>query len=196
MYTRKLAVIVLLVSPVAIGDGGVDDGSPEPGLQTVPLKPLDARVEDVGVLSTSLRVESSGLGVPSGFDAVYRVPGDADKLMRVNGALFAVFDQSVYQTGAAGTTAVVPPSTVFHIGVPPETVLAGVDSSRSGPSVPVESVRSDRIGFGTVPPATPDRVSEGRVPSSKSSDPLPRFVTDVEYRARRLAEILESHLAR
>ena len=192
MNARNLAAIILLVSPVAIGYCGQDVQTPDLEFQTTPLRPLDARVEDVGVLSTSLRVESSGLGEPSGFDAVYKVPGGSGKLMRVNGALFAVFDRSIYQSAVGGTRAVVPPSTVFHIGVPPGGVSPGAVSSPVKRPASMESEQPARIGYGTVPPAT----SRSGSRSSGSDDSLPRFVADREYRSRRLAEILEEHLAR
>ena len=91
MFTTFLTMIgFLALAPLPLGHA--DQELRYQGLEG--LQPLDARVEDVSILSASLRVESAGLAKPSGFDAVYRVPGDSGKLMRVNGALFAVFDQS------------------------------------------------------------------------------------------------------
>ena len=57
---------------------------------------LDQMIEDVNPLSTSLRNVEFGLREPNSFDQVMRIGGPDGKLMRVQGALFALFDQSVY----------------------------------------------------------------------------------------------------
>ena len=75
---------------------------------------VDAGREDVGPLATSLRADPVDQRLPTGFDRVYRVPGSESLLMRGNGALFAVFEESVYRRSGA----VLPPGTVFHIGMP------------------------------------------------------------------------------
>ncbi|MHC4989552.1 MAG: hypothetical protein ACYTGC_01105 [Planctomycetota bacterium] len=99
---------------------------PEVGFVDPPftsLKPLDQRVEDFNPLSTSLRVMESGLRQPADFDQVFRLPG-SNKLMRAEGALYAVFPQSVYvrpprRSRQRGLVAAVPPDTLFYIGAPP-----------------------------------------------------------------------------
>lgn len=71
-------------------------------------------------LSHSLRVMPVDLS-PHGFERVYAVPGRDDLLMRTNGALYAVFDQSTYTRDPQkrGTMrAVIPAATVFYIGRP------------------------------------------------------------------------------
>lgn len=155
-----------------------------------PLQPLDARVEDMTVLSTSLRVESPGLALPSDFDEVYRVPGDPNKLMRVNGAIYAVFDQSVYASYKGHTYAQVPPSTVFHIGAPPQIPTA--TNSSEAPEV-LEPASSDftQAGFGVVAPVGPDRHVGFSSEQELARERLPRFVTDKSYRIRRLAEMVQ-----
>jgi hypothetical protein len=75
---------------------------------------VDAGREDVGPLATSLRADPVDQRLPTGFDRVYRVPGSESLLMRGNGALFAVFEESVYRRAGAA----LPPGTVFHIGMP------------------------------------------------------------------------------
>jgi len=75
---------------------------------------VDAGREDVGPLATSLRADPVDQRLPTGFDRVYRVPGSESLFMRGNGALFAVFEESVYRRSGA----VLPPGTVFHIGMP------------------------------------------------------------------------------
>lgn len=89
-----------------------------PGGET--LEFVDAGFEDVGPLATSFRLEPEDLRLPTGFQRVYRVPGDPDKLMRGNGALFAVFPTSVYRRSARGSVPVAPAAVVYHFGVPGE----------------------------------------------------------------------------
>lgn len=76
-------------------------------------QPVDQGVEDVGAgLGRSGRIIDPGLRVPSGFQQVYRVPGRPGWLMRVDGALYALFRESVYDERGP----LIPPGTVFHIG--------------------------------------------------------------------------------
>ena len=82
------------------------------------LKPLDASVADRGPLALSLRNISLDLRQPTTFDRVYRAPGGDGKLMRANGALYAVFPRSVYRRTRSGTVPVIPDGTVFYIGAP------------------------------------------------------------------------------
>lgn len=95
-----------LVRPV---DGTAAAGPNRPRLEIV-----DAGREDVGPLGTSLRSDPVDQRLPTGFERVYRVPGSSTLLMRGNGALFAVFEESVYRRSGAA----LPPGTVFHIGMP------------------------------------------------------------------------------
>ena len=88
------------------------------------LEAVDAGTEDVGALGTSFREPAHDSRLPTGFQRVYRVPGDEGKLMRGNGALFAVFPESVYRRSARGTAPIAPPGTVFHIGMPGDLHLS------------------------------------------------------------------------
>jgi hypothetical protein len=83
-----------------------------------PLVLVDQGREDVGALGTSLRMEGVDMRLPAGFQRVYRVPGRDDLLMRGNGALFAIFPESVYRATRNGRVAVAPPGTVYSIGMP------------------------------------------------------------------------------
>ena len=187
--TVRTMLACLILSPLAIGHA--DETSQYQGLEF--LKPLDARVEDVSILSASLRVESAGLAQPSGFDAVYRVPGDSGKLMRVNGALFAVFDQSVYQSYPGGSYPDVPPSAVFHIGPP----LEGFSGTKSGTKAPASTVAEEsdhsRAGFGFVAPVS-SRSHVGYADARSTMEELPQFVSDPVYRSRRLAELVDRRI--
>ncbi len=78
------------------------------------------QVGDRHSLSHSLRVMPVDLS-PHGFERVYAVPGRDDLLMRTNGALYAVFDQSTYARDPQKRgvmRAVIPAATVFYIGRP------------------------------------------------------------------------------
>jgi len=113
-------------SPVRPSSGPVRrvDANADAGPLRDDLEIVDAGTEDVGALGTSLRQPGHDARLPTAFQRVYRVPGDEGKLMRGNGALFAVFPESVYRRTARGAVAVAPPGTVFHIGMPGELHLA------------------------------------------------------------------------
>ncbi|MDY7110162.1 MAG: hypothetical protein SYC29_16145, partial [Planctomycetota bacterium] len=54
---------------------------------------------------------------PAGFEDIYRVPGYEDDLyMRVDGAIYAVFPQSVYANSQSGPVPLIPHGTIFYIG--------------------------------------------------------------------------------
>ena len=100
------------------------DGSAEAGPLRDDLEVVDQGSEDVGALGASFRQPSYDTRLPASFQRVYRVPGESDKLMRGNGALFAVFPESVYRRTPRGMKAIAPPGTVFHIGMPGELHLS------------------------------------------------------------------------
>ena len=105
----------------SIGATGQGDG--RTNTKTGPLRPelrsLEQGTEDRGGFNASFRMLPLDLRVPTGFDAVYLVPGDDDgRMMRGSGALFAVFPQSAYRRTVFGTVPIAPADTVFHIGMP------------------------------------------------------------------------------
>jgi hypothetical protein len=125
--TATLAIILLLGAPPGVAPvQPLREGSPvrrvEPtaaaGPMRDPLVLVDQGREDVGALGTSLRMEGVDMRLPAGFQRVYRVPGRDDLLMRGNGALFAIFPESVYRATRNGRVAVAPPGTVYSIGMP------------------------------------------------------------------------------
>ena len=159
---------------------------PAPAQDPGRFEPVESGVEDVSVLSTSLRVQQPGLDPGTGFDSVYRVPGRPDRYFRASGALFAVFDQSVYRSWNGVGVPEVPPSTTFHIGVPQflaDPVPASLDRTAAASA-------SSGAGVDRRPA---DRLMTPRVSSVASTLPgeqvLPRFLTDQAYRGRRLREI-------
>jgi len=97
-----------------------------PGQQP-PVQQVDTAAGDRHALSTSLRVMSVDLS-PHNFERVYQVPGRDDLMMRTNGALYAVFEQSTYARDPqrrGALRAVIPAATVFYIGRPDFRVIRG-----------------------------------------------------------------------
>lgn len=130
----SLAAVALVASAWPVSAAHAQD--PRPALSTPanqrPAQPaapppsssqapqlVDPTSADRNSLSGSLRVMPVDLS-PHGFDRIYSVPGRDDLLMRSNGALYAVFSQSVYSRDPrkGNLRAMIPASTVFYIGKP------------------------------------------------------------------------------
>ena len=114
-----------------------------PGQQP-PVQQVDTAAGDRHALSTSLRVMSVDLS-PHNFERVYQVPGHDDLMMRTNGALYAVFEQSTYARDPqrrGALRAVIPAATVFYIGRPDFRVIRGT-GIRDIDFVPHRGDRSD-----------------------------------------------------
>ena len=110
-------------TPGAASVGAAAQGAGRTNTKAGPLRPelrsLEQGTEDRGGFNASFRMLPLDLRVPTGFDAVYLVPGDDDgRMMRGSGALFAVFPQSAYRRTVFGTVPIAPADTVFHIGMP------------------------------------------------------------------------------
>lgn len=181
------------------------------GQEYVPVEPA---VGDTSILSTSLRVMEPGLQAPSGFSQVYRVPGG--QLMRGDGALFAVFPESNYVQFRGMDIPVIPAGTVFYIGGLPENPL----ESQFG--VPLDSIDQPtldayfgRVSYkidpadGSVSFESPRRNVGSRMfvlapPRARHARPTlrrrddgsdaegPAIVTDSDYRARRMRDLLQT----
>lgn len=191
--------IVLLMSVIACTQSTLAQVT---ALVPEDLERVDSRVADVSVLATSLRDLTPGLGMPAGFDMVYRVPGSPNLLMRGNGALFGVFEQSVYTPYRGMSIAEVPPSTVFHIGIPHDGLSVAPESqaqSRLEEAESEASVESQddyaRAGYGIVIPVGYQAGSRQEyITDDQTEIILPRFVADRSYRSQRLAEMLTRRL--
>jgi hypothetical protein len=106
---------------------------------------VEQAVGDVSPLSFSLRSLQTSLQLPGAFDGVFRVPGNdggPDRYMRIDGAIAAIFPQSIYATTRMGELPLVPAGTVFHIGLPDRNLvqrerpqLRGVESMDPVPAV-------------------------------------------------------------
>jgi hypothetical protein len=87
-----------------------------------PFEIVDPGMADVSGAAYQMRVFPVDLS-PHGLLRTYKVPGRNDLLMRTNGALFAVFDESQYKRDRSIKKATVwrhgiPANTVFYIGKP------------------------------------------------------------------------------
>lgn len=172
--------------------------APSPALQapaTESLQQLDQASADRHSLSQSLRVMPVDLS-PHNFERVYQVPGRDDLMMRTNGALYAVFEQSAYSRDPnrkGALKAVVPAATVFYIGRPDFRVIrsAGIrdlsfvrnDAPPPPMAKPLQSMPgvsrfpSDPVD-GRAAPARVDARTDGRAASAASgradpADPAP-----------------------
>lgn len=167
-------VMVVLVLGLVVQFGGVVEGQVRP--ERLGLKPVDQRVDDVGLLNRSLRKREAGLGIHGQDSFIFRrardVQGGAFDLGRkfyvIRQGMTAVIDQGQYtefenrRTGQRVTIADIPANTVFLIGgVPdqkPEVVLP------DHPQLVKRRVGGDyrgigRYGFGE---RVDGRVAEGR----------------------------------
>lgn len=157
------------------------DPNAEAGPLRDDLEAVDPGIEDVSALGTSLRVPAHDARLPTGFQRVYRVPGQDGMLMRGNGALFAVFPESVYRRSPRGATPIAPPGTVFHIGMPGDVHHAppppaaralapgqvdGRVSTRVGPDAPAGAARIGAPIDGRH--ATPSDAASGASPGDRT----------------------------
>lgn len=133
--TPEVLLIALAMHAAPAAGRSAGDGVRQASLratETGPVRRVDAEagplrdgleivepvVGDTGPLATNLRQPTHDFRLPTGFQRVYRVPGEKGMLMRGNGALFAVFPESVYAPTARGALPVTPPGTVYRFGMP------------------------------------------------------------------------------
>ncbi len=161
---------------------------------------LDQMIEDVNPLSTSLRNVEFGLREPNSFDQVIRIGGPGGKLMRVQGALFALFDQSVYVTKGKAVHTEIPGGTVFWIGEPPSDASAEPPPEPRRYSGRIETIIAPlRFGNGPRAPEQERASSDDSVLSSTAGQavlvvhaPEGRIVWDDDYRGERLRALMHS----
>lgn len=197
-------------------DSGKNVGDPEASKKpaaSTGLSVVDQTVGDLGPLNLSLRKPEAGMAMPTGFQKVYRIESDSEtgsdgRLMRANGGLAAVFDQSVYLRTEQGILPDIPSSTTWVIGgiplggesghgmlLPIDPLdMARLPRRRALPPVPVTQVAGSHAGFGPgarIPaaagPGSGDDLvgqGDGRIPS--------RFLHDRGYRASLMQKLLES----
>lgn len=215
---------LLMATGAVAQDAGLDQTQSVSTPETDPqfLRPLDASIEDVSPIATSLRIDTRlSLQQPTGFSEVYAGPG-GDDLMRINGALYAVFPRSQYVFNEdQGLTPVIPQGTVFRIGTPdptgvlptstaatpePNPLRAGARLETAAPTLRSGELAGQRLdlkiaavdGDGTpvvsTPPTSADTTHGGRADERPHPDhlELTTILDSPEYRATRFASLLTS----
>lgn len=191
----RLLMVVLAAGATSAAQVTSSDETPQ-------YQPIDQAVADYNELSTSLRVIEPGLEQPSQFDSVYRI--EDGRYTRVNGALHAVFPNSVYKLykkgrRSLGLLPVVPANTTFFIGPPPtfeenDPVAPGQIRSAIGAGLRIDPRVTTQVDatsagpLGPTPPTAPRSVVHRRPPRVAS---VATIATDPVYRARRIRALLD-----
>jgi hypothetical protein len=105
-----MAVVLAAVSSPAPAQ---DSSQPSPN-----PRPLDAGIEDLNSLRTSLRMLPPVVRHDTAFEHVYQSPLDPNQHYRKAGGIYAVFNASDYVSTPYGQVPVYPAGVEFHIGPP------------------------------------------------------------------------------
>ncbi|MBX3407876.1 MAG: hypothetical protein KF869_14040 [Phycisphaeraceae bacterium] len=179
----------------------------QPGTRPVDsrgLKRLDQGYEDIDPLRASLRMQPVDLRMPLDFDAVYSLPGRGatDRLVRMSGALAAVFPRSEYVAMERGVRVLVPANTVFYIGslpageeeaprvVAPGSAAARADLGRADSAADGLARTQDVsiAAFANDAGAKSDARAALRAPATAGRG----IMNDEGYRAARVRQLLET----
>ena len=140
------------------------------------LVPIEQGVSDMNTMGTSLRLMPVDLGTGNTFTRLYGVAGRPDLLVRSQGGIYAVFEQSDYvrvqKQNSSRVYAVWPAGTVFHIGRPDfsQMRVAGV---RHGPKAAMLFAPGLQPQVTRKAPTGPDlRGPDPRVGRRASADPI------------------------
>ena len=155
----------------------------------IDLRVVESGTEDVGPLSSGLKVQPLGLSIGNGFDRVYQTVGSNSPFFRSSGNLFAVFDRSVYRNWGNRFIPEVPPGTVFHIGPPAFLENSGFGSSPRSPEYQVVGPTQSAVHL-----FVDDNPQLRYVDEIPGDNSLPRFHTDSGYRNKRLQALIKEHL--
>lgn len=180
-------------------------------------RPVQQGVADVDPLLESLRAYSPSLRLDNNFEHVYLLDANDPNspFFRRAGGLYAVFPRSEYVLTRDGVIAAVPPGTIFHFGRP-ETESTTANAPRNSAPLSVDRLRdtgaSDQrhIGRQAPTPIVTNRLDRSagasRQPDTESrSTPVEQLLpaksaqgvmSDAQYRARRLAQIVARHAPR
>ncbi len=186
-----MRIALAIVVPLALGAAAA-------GQSPVP-EPVEQAIGDVSPLSLSIRRVEPGLAQGANFDQVFR---HGDGYLRVQGGLYAVFDNSVYARDSkrqGKLNALVPPGTMYFIGPPPEPPV--VEPSPPSPDrvdgrvdLRWESRVAPELTLGLIdaraperepPPAPPGPVPDAAVDAGPPAKPG-AIIADAEYRALRI----------
>lgn len=177
MIATNLLAAVIAGAALAPTQGASAQALPEG------IEPVDQGIADRGPLSTSLRNTPQDLRLPFGFQRLFRFTNESERLVRIDGGLYAMFPESAYARAKNGVIPLIPADTVFSIGTPIE-----LQPGFTGP----DRAMNDRIDIRVhdLPPPRRRDAEDGRqdfeppMPAGKS------IVNDEEYRQARLAELM------
>lgn len=166
------------------------------------LQALEPGMQDLDPLRTSLRLQPVDLRQPMDFDKVYRLPGSGatDRLVRMSGAVSAVFPRSDYVGSENGLLALIPAGTVFHLGGVPGTEPASAPRQVApGSAAALFDGRDVRFAPVEMTLRVDGRdVSEPQVIVNKDFVSQSRSVaimSDERYRGARVRQLLETAAA-
>ncbi len=149
------------------------------------LVPVDAGVEDRGVLSSSLRSLPLDSRQDQSFERLYKVSGSDDVYVRKSGGLYAIFKQSEYVNTMLGEVPVIPAGTVYSIGEIRVDLLGQIGAIAEPDDI---DFRVNNYYVEGSPVAQYPYVSEAYRPLPRVG--LPRFIDDEPYRRARLASLV------
>ena len=186
---------------------------PKKAAPSTGLSVVDQTVGDLGPLNLSLRKPEAGIALPTGFRKVFRIESESEtgsdgRLMRANGGLAAVFDQSVYLRTEQGILPDIPASTTWVIGglplggesghgmlLPVDPLdLARLPQRRSMSALPVTQVAGSHAGYGPgarIPAAAGPGAGDFSFVQGDGKS-RSRFLHDRAYRASRMQKLLEA----
>lgn len=110
---RAGLTIAAIVAAVCSSAPAQDSSAPNPN-----PRPLDAGIEDLNSLRTSLRVLPPVVRHDTAFEHVYQSPLNPNQHYRMAGGIYAVFNASDYASTPYGQVPVYPAGVEFHIGPP------------------------------------------------------------------------------
>jgi hypothetical protein len=174
--TTAILSALLATNPPADSGRTASTGPLHPRLEVV-----EQGVADRGGIETSTRVLPVDLRLPTGFGVVYRSPEGDGRLMRGNGALFAVFPRSLYRRTAMGAVPVVPAGVVYSIGMPGGHDFPGGSLVREGEAQSSPSAGRVDLRVRPKPAAAPQPAEAARDP--RPVDPMPP-ISDAARAAR------------
>lgn len=197
-HPRRRAIVAGLALSCALAAAAAVQ---PPGRQPAAgLQPIDPGMQDLDPLRTSLRLQPVDLRQPMDFDKVYRLPGNGatDRLVRMSGALAAVFPRSDYAPTENGVVALIPAGTTFHIGGIP---LAAPAPRAIAPASAAATV-NDRTALAISQDiALPINGRDLPVPQvlvrkdATTPHAPAAIMTDERYRAARVRQLLETAAA-
>lgn len=142
---------------------------PIPGALPEPLQPIDEGIADRGSGAVSFRRIEVDQRQDTNFDHIYTAPGRPDLLMRRDGAITAIFPQSIYAVSKGGMIPMIPAGTIYFLGTPScddpclPAPIAGAPTRSSVPdrdtrtnSAPMSAPIDARVSSSTYKP-TPQR---------------------------------------